>query len=145
MSGVLHHLTTPASRVQSLREALRLLKPGGHFLSYDPNAASPSMFLYRDPRSPLFSKVGKTDNEVLLSRGQIASELESAGFSAVSASGSGRHRLSIRRGIARPPAAAALQSCLRAADSLVPIREYYRNVCRRDCEEADDISIIPLT
>ena len=75
MSGVLHHLTTPASRVQSLREALRLLKPGGHFLSYDPNAASPSMFLYRDPRSPLYSKVGKTDNEVLLSRGQIASEL----------------------------------------------------------------------
>ena len=89
MSGVLHHLTTPASRVQSLREALRLLKPGGYFLSYDPNAASPSMFLYRDPRSPLFSKVGKTDNEVLLSRGQISSELESAGFSAVRAVGLG--------------------------------------------------------
>jgi demethylmenaquinone methyltransferase/2-methoxy-6-polyprenyl-1,4-benzoquinol methylase len=87
MSGVLHHLTTAAARVQSLREALRLLKPGGHFLSYDPNAASPSMFLYRDPRSPLYSQVGKTDNEVLLSRRQVMSELSTAGFSAAHAAG----------------------------------------------------------
>src|SRR4051812_31761633 len=89
MSGVLHHLTTESSRIQSLREALRLLKIGGHFLSYDPNAASPSMFLYRDPRSPLHSKIGKTDNEVLLSRRQISAELAAAGFSSVRAVGLG--------------------------------------------------------
>ena len=87
MSGVLHHLTTQAARVQSLREAFRLLKPGGRFLSYDPNAASPSMFLYRDPRSPLYSQVGKTENEVLLSRRQLTSDLVAAGFSDVRASG----------------------------------------------------------
>jgi SAM-dependent methyltransferase len=87
MSGVLHHLTTAAARAQSLREAFRLLKPDGRFLSYDPNAASPSMFLYRDPRSPLYSPAGKTENEVLLSRRQIASDLAAAGFSDVRASG----------------------------------------------------------
>ena len=87
LSGVLHHLTTEAERVQSLREALRLLKPGGHCLSYDPHATSPSMFLYRDPRSPLHSKAGKTDNEVLLSRGQLTSELTAAGFSSIQAAG----------------------------------------------------------
>ena len=87
LSGVLHHLTTEAERVQSLREALRLLKPGGHCLSYDPHATNPSMFLYRDPRSPLHSKVGKTDNEVLLSRQQMTSELTAAGFSGIHAAG----------------------------------------------------------
>jgi ubiquinone/menaquinone biosynthesis C-methylase UbiE len=45
MSGVLHHLTTKAARVQSLREAHRLLKHDGRFLSYDANAARRSMFL----------------------------------------------------------------------------------------------------
>ncbi|MCA9794404.1 MAG: hypothetical protein KC910_21500, partial [Candidatus Eremiobacteraeota bacterium] len=44
---------------------------------------SPSMFLYRDPRSPLYSSVGKTDNEVLLSKRQLDHELKTAGFAAV--------------------------------------------------------------
>ena len=87
MSGVLHHLTTAAERVQSLREAFRLLKPGGRFLSYDPNATSPSMFLYRDPRSPLYSPIGKTENEVLLSRREISSDLAEAGFTGIRATG----------------------------------------------------------
>jgi SAM-dependent methyltransferase len=87
MSGVLHHLTTEAIRVQSLGEALRLLKPGGHFFSYDPNLTSPSMFLYRHPSSPLYSQAGKTDNEVLLSRREIMSSLTTAGFSQVRAHG----------------------------------------------------------
>ena len=38
------------------------------------------MFLYRDPRSPLYSSVGKTDNEVLLSKDMLGSELAEAGF-----------------------------------------------------------------
>jgi SAM-dependent methyltransferase len=80
MSGVLHHICDGAIRVEGLREALRLLKPGGRFFSYDPNACSPSMFLYRDPRSPLYSKAGKTDNEILLTHHQIVADLEAAGF-----------------------------------------------------------------
>ena len=80
MSGVLHHLPARELRIRALREARRVLKPGGHFFSYDPNAHSPSMWLYRDPRSPLYSSAGKTDNEVLLTSRQILDELSEAGF-----------------------------------------------------------------
>lgn len=87
MSGVLHHFSSREERVRSLREAYRLLKSGGGFFSYDPNAHSPSMFLYRDPRSPLYSPAGKTENEVLLSRRQIRDELSDAGFASVNVEG----------------------------------------------------------
>jgi SAM-dependent methyltransferase len=87
MSGVLHHLPTAAARVASLRGAHRLLKPGGRFFSYDPNGLSPSMFLYRDPRSPLYSPAGKTDNEILLTKAQLRGELGEAGFAAVQVTG----------------------------------------------------------
>ncbi|MCC7416281.1 MAG: methyltransferase domain-containing protein [Acidobacteria bacterium] len=87
MSGVLHHLPARHARVAGLREARRLLKPGGRFFSYDPNGWSPSMFLYRDPRSPLYSPAGKTENEVLLTRRQLAGELRDAGFSDVQVAG----------------------------------------------------------
>jgi SAM-dependent methyltransferase len=80
-SGVLHHFTTRESRVRVLREGRRLLAPGGRVFAFDPSVQSPSMFLYRDPRSPLYSKKGKTDNEVLLHRNQLGSELREAGFS----------------------------------------------------------------
>jgi len=81
MSGVLHHIPKKAIRVQCLREARRILRPGAYFFSYDPNASSPSMFLFRDPRSPLYSSVGKTENEVLLTDCEIHDDLEDSGFS----------------------------------------------------------------
>jgi SAM-dependent methyltransferase len=87
MSGVLHHIFSTDVRVQSLREAWRMLKPGGHFFSYDPNAWSPSMFLYRDPRSPFYTQAGKTDNEILLSRHQIGGELAAADFKEIRVTG----------------------------------------------------------
>jgi SAM-dependent methyltransferase len=87
MSGVLHHFPASDTRVRSLREAFRLLKPGGRFFSYDPNGFSPSMFLYRDPRSPLYSEAGKTHNEILLTHAQLAGELKAAGFAQVEVTG----------------------------------------------------------
>jgi SAM-dependent methyltransferase len=83
MSGVLHHVPTREERVRSLREAHRILKHGGRFFSYDPNAHSPSMWLYRHPASPFCSMAGKTENEILLTRHQLTSELVDAGFSEV--------------------------------------------------------------
>jgi SAM-dependent methyltransferase len=82
-SGVLHHCDTPESRIAVLQEGCRLLRRGGRIYAYDPSVESPSMFLYRDPRSPLHSTKGKTDNEVLLHRRELAAELRTAGFSDV--------------------------------------------------------------
>ena len=79
-SAVLHHFPTRQDRLAVVREGLRLLRPGGSLFAFDPYAYSPSMFLYRDPRSPLYSPNGKTDNEVLLSQAMVHDELLSAGF-----------------------------------------------------------------
>lgn len=83
MSGVLHHVSTRGERVRSLREAHRILKNGGRFFSYDPNAHSSIMWLYRHPASPFYSAAGKTEIEILLTRQQLTSELVSAGLSDV--------------------------------------------------------------
>lgn len=86
-SGVLHHFDASAARRKVLAEGFRLLAPGGRLFAFDPNQHSPSMWLYRDPRSPLFSDKGKTENEVLLSRKQLEEEIASAGFSDIDVRG----------------------------------------------------------
>ena len=76
-SGTLHHfldLKTP------LHQACRILKKGGCLVSFDPNRHNPFMWLYRHPHSPLYSSSGKTDNEQLLSIGQLRAALEGGGF-----------------------------------------------------------------
>ncbi len=48
------------------------MRKSGCMLSYDPNKINPFMWLYRDSSSPFFSKVGKTDNERLLSTQDVS-------------------------------------------------------------------------
>ena len=88
-SGVLHHLPESSLRKEIFREAFRVLKPGGKVFGFDPSAHSPSMWLYRSPSSPLYSNVGKTENEVLLTRTQLQRELSSSGFTEISVRGIG--------------------------------------------------------
>ena len=87
MSGVLHHMSSKEVRLRSLREAHRMLKCGGLFFSYGPNGHSPSMWLYRHPSSPLYSAEGKTENEILLTRRSLESELREAGFTDINIRG----------------------------------------------------------
>jgi ubiquinone/menaquinone biosynthesis C-methylase UbiE len=86
-SGVLHHITERGERIRALQEGLRILKPNGRLFAYDPNKHSPSMWLYRNPQSPLYSEDGKTENEVLLSRQDLSEELTSAGFTNINVLG----------------------------------------------------------
>jgi ubiquinone/menaquinone biosynthesis C-methylase UbiE len=88
-SGVLHHFCEPRSRAKILGEAYRVLRPGGRVFGFDPSAHSPSMWLYRSPASPMYSRVGKTENEVLLTRIQLRSALSQAGFDRISVQGVG--------------------------------------------------------
>ncbi|MBN2381514.1 class I SAM-dependent methyltransferase [bacterium] len=85
-SGVLHHFDDFDS---CLREGYRMLKPGGYMLSYDPNRHNPFMWLYRAPESPFYSSRGRTVNEHLLTKQQIASSLDRVGFRQIKIKGIG--------------------------------------------------------
>jgi SAM-dependent methyltransferase len=76
-SGVLHHF---ADFSKTLKEAYRILKTGGRIFAYDPHKKNPAMWLYRDEKSPLHSKSGKTVNERLLTMGELRDNLKTAGF-----------------------------------------------------------------
>jgi len=79
-SGVLHHFP---NEEKCLDEGYRVLKKGGCMLSYDPNKINPFMWLYRDPSSPFFSKIGKTDNERLLYAQDIYEVMKRVGYTHV--------------------------------------------------------------
>jgi SAM-dependent methyltransferase len=60
LSGLVHHFPDPRRLIV---EVCRVLKPGGRFVSFDPNRMNPFMWLYRDRASPFYSSVGVTENE----------------------------------------------------------------------------------
>jgi ubiquinone/menaquinone biosynthesis C-methylase UbiE len=77
LSGIVHHLPMPQ---RCSAEVYRVLRPGGHFLAFDPNRANPFMYLYRVPSSPLYSSVGVTVNERPICAQEVAAIFTAAGF-----------------------------------------------------------------
>ena len=77
LSGLVHHFPDPR---RLAAEVFRVLKPGGHFVAFDPNRMNPFMWLYRDRASPFYSPLGVTENERPLLAWRIAEVFRNAGF-----------------------------------------------------------------
>ena len=77
-SEVLHHF--PRTAVPALKEALRVLKPSGRCIGIDPNGRNLAMILFRDPRPPLHSTEGRTENERMVYAETLKREYAQAGF-----------------------------------------------------------------
>jgi ubiquinone/menaquinone biosynthesis C-methylase UbiE len=76
-SSVLHHIP---NFVNALREARRVLKPGGIVFAFDPNAWHPAMGLFRVPKSPFYIAEGVSPNECPLTASQLREAFTEAGF-----------------------------------------------------------------
>jgi SAM-dependent methyltransferase len=77
LSGLAHHFPDPR---RLAAEVARLLKPGGHFVAFDPNRMNPFMWLYRDPSSPFYSRLGVTENERPVLAWHLAEVFRKEGF-----------------------------------------------------------------
>ncbi|HZK80840.1 MAG TPA: class I SAM-dependent methyltransferase [Humisphaera sp.] len=76
-SSVLHHI--PDYR-PALKEALRVLRPGGQAFAFDPNLLHPAMALFRYPKSPLYSANGVSPNERPLLPRKLREAFKISGF-----------------------------------------------------------------
>ena len=76
-SSVLHHIPDLAP---ALREAQRVLEPGGRVFAFDPNLLHPAMALFRWPKSPFYIAEGVSPNESPLLPGTLRRAFEAAGF-----------------------------------------------------------------
>ena len=77
LSGLVHHFPDPSKCAD---EVFRVLRPGGHFVAFDPNRMNPFMYLYRDRSSPFYSSVGVTENERPVLAHETAEVFRKAGF-----------------------------------------------------------------
>jgi ubiquinone/menaquinone biosynthesis C-methylase UbiE len=77
LSGLIHHLPDPSGCAS---EVLRILRPGGKFVAFDPNRMNSFMYLYRDRSSPFYSSLGVTNNERPVLAHEVAAAFRRAGF-----------------------------------------------------------------
>jgi SAM-dependent methyltransferase len=77
LSGLAHHFPDPR---RLAAEVARVLKPGGRFVAFDPNRMNPFMWLYRDPSSPFYSRIGVTENERPVLASRLAQVFRKEGF-----------------------------------------------------------------
>lgn len=76
-SSVLHHIPDFG---RALKEAMRVLRPGGQVFAFDPNLLHPAMALIRWPKSPMYSSKGVSPNESPLLPSHLRREFQAAGF-----------------------------------------------------------------
>lgn len=79
-SSVLHHID---NYELALREARRVLTPGGRVFAFDPNVLHPAMALFRKPESPLYLSAGVSPNERPLLPGDLRARFQAAGLASI--------------------------------------------------------------
>jgi ubiquinone/menaquinone biosynthesis C-methylase UbiE len=79
-SSVLHHIP---DYTLALREAHRVLRPGGWAFAFDPNLLHPAMALFRHPSSPFYLSQGVSPHERPLHPAALRRAFAAAGFSDV--------------------------------------------------------------
>ncbi len=76
-SSVLHHIDDFEI---ALKQAYRVLKPGGIVFAFDPNLYHPAMALFRCPQSPCYIQSGVSPNERPLRPAQLNDAFQASGF-----------------------------------------------------------------
>lgn len=79
-SSVLHHIP---DFLPAMKEAFRVLRPGGHVFAFDPNLLHPAMALFRWPKSPLYTTKGVSPNESPLMPWRLRRNFAAAGFQGI--------------------------------------------------------------